>query len=216
PFADEDIAGRGLLQPGDEAQRRGLPAARRPDQDGKLLVGNLQGELVHRGDGAELLGHTRQLHPRHLKPSSYYSGIMGKNSRSIRLIPLSPIPYSRGYPLASRFLSSSITATGVGSTSRSTARYQLTKSPINTADSSRASFPVPAACTSSSPPARDNARSLVIAARSASRGCSTASRRMMTCSNRASASSRPQPTVSLWFSSGKVFQTANVLAFSLN
>src|SRR5881397_2480959 len=65
-------------------------------------------------------------------------------------------------------------------------------------------------------PARDNARSLVMAARSASRGGSTASRRMITCSNRARASSRPQPTVSLWFNSGKVFQTANVLAFSLN
>src|SRR5207247_2442264 len=90
-------------QPGDEAQRRGLPAARRPDQDGKLLVGNLQGELVHRGDGAELLGHTRQLHPRHLKPSSYYSGIMGKNSRSIRLIlyPLSLTPAVIPWPAAS-------------------------------------------------------------------------------------------------------------------
>src|SRR2546425_3615536 len=212
-FANEDIAGCRLLEPGDEAQRRRLAATRWTDQHGKLLVRNLQRDLIHRGHGAEFLSHTRQLHPRHLNPSSTYSG---KNFPSIRRIPLSRISLSRRYPLASRFLSSSITRTGVGFTPRSRARYQLTKSPIRMADSSRASFPVPIARASSIPPARENARSLVIAARNASRGGSTASRRMITCSIRARASSKPQPTVSLWFSSGNVFQTANVLAFSLN
>ena len=47
PAADADGPGGDLLQAGDGAQGGGLAAARRPDQDHELTVGDLQAEAVH-------------------------------------------------------------------------------------------------------------------------------------------------------------------------
>jgi len=51
---ERDLAARGLFQPGDEAQQRGLAAARRPDQPHQLAGVHLQPEAVE--DGAHCAG----------------------------------------------------------------------------------------------------------------------------------------------------------------
>ena len=45
--ADAHLPGRDVLEAGDHPQRRGLAAARRPDEDDELAVGDLEVELVH-------------------------------------------------------------------------------------------------------------------------------------------------------------------------
>ena len=54
--ADGDRAVTELLEPGHEAQRRRLAAARGAEQDEELAVGDRQGEVVDRGGLAEALG----------------------------------------------------------------------------------------------------------------------------------------------------------------
>ena len=53
--ADQDPAGRRLLEPGDEAQQRRLPAARRPQDDEELAVAHLQVEALEGCDRAVAL-----------------------------------------------------------------------------------------------------------------------------------------------------------------
>jgi hypothetical protein len=42
-----------LLQPGDAAQQRGLAAARRAEQAHQLTGGDVEGDVIQRGEGAE-------------------------------------------------------------------------------------------------------------------------------------------------------------------
>ena len=56
--ADVQLTIADLLQTGDHAQGGGLAAAGGPDQDDKLLVGNLQVELLH---GHDALGRDLQV-----------------------------------------------------------------------------------------------------------------------------------------------------------
>ena len=51
-IADGDGAAGDVLQAGDHAQRRGLAAARRPDQHDELVVGDMQVEVLHGDDAA--------------------------------------------------------------------------------------------------------------------------------------------------------------------
>jgi hypothetical protein len=56
--ADPQLAVGDVLQPGDHVERGGLPAARRPDQDHELAVGDIQADLVDRQRPVrESLGH---------------------------------------------------------------------------------------------------------------------------------------------------------------
>ena len=49
---DPDVAGRDLLEAGDHPQRRGLAAARRPDEDHELPVADVEVHVLHGMDGA--------------------------------------------------------------------------------------------------------------------------------------------------------------------
>ena len=66
PVADEDVPGGDLLQARHHAQGGGLAAARGAHQDQELLVLDLDGQVVHRGDVAELLGHMVERYVGHL------------------------------------------------------------------------------------------------------------------------------------------------------
>ena len=55
PLADMDVAGGRRLQPGDDPQQGGLAAARRPEDDEKLAVGDLDRDLLQDLDAAEAL-----------------------------------------------------------------------------------------------------------------------------------------------------------------
>src|ERR1017187_41595 len=59
---EQDLARSGQLEAGDQAQRRGLAAARRPEQGEKLAAGNLQVNLVD-SYFREALGQRDQLNP---------------------------------------------------------------------------------------------------------------------------------------------------------
>ena len=53
-LADQDVALRNLLEPGDHPEQRRFPAARRPDQDDELAVGDIDVHAVddlHRAEG---------------------------------------------------------------------------------------------------------------------------------------------------------------------
>jgi hypothetical protein len=54
--ADPDATARRLLEPGDHAQERRLAAARRPDEDEELAVGDLERDVFDRDHITELLG----------------------------------------------------------------------------------------------------------------------------------------------------------------
>ena len=54
-LADEDLAVGDVLEPGDHPQQRRLAAARRADEDEELAVGDLERDVVDRGDAAEVL-----------------------------------------------------------------------------------------------------------------------------------------------------------------
>src|SRR6185369_6193859 len=63
--ADTDSAVVGLGEAGDEAQGRGLAAARRPEQDEELAFGGFERHSVDRGDLAVALGHAVEGDSRH-------------------------------------------------------------------------------------------------------------------------------------------------------
>ena len=50
-----DAAGAVRLEPGDDAQQRGLAAARRPEEADELALGDLQIDVAQRGEAAEIL-----------------------------------------------------------------------------------------------------------------------------------------------------------------
>ena len=54
-LADEDIAARARLEPGDDREQRGLAAARGPEQDQEAAVLELDVDVVEHLDGAEAL-----------------------------------------------------------------------------------------------------------------------------------------------------------------
>ena len=58
---DADLAGVGLLQPGDHPQQRRLPAAAGAQQRGQRAVGHRQRHLVERRELPEALGHALHL-----------------------------------------------------------------------------------------------------------------------------------------------------------
>ena len=60
--ADPDLAARGLDQVGDDAQERGLAAARRAQQGGEGPAGDLEAHLVQRPHRAEGLGQPLDAH----------------------------------------------------------------------------------------------------------------------------------------------------------
>jgi hypothetical protein len=79
--ADEDPAGGRLLEPCDESQRRGLPAARRAEQCEERAGGDGEIERVDRGESGVLLADPDQLEVgaalgegsgRHQMPSSTF------------------------------------------------------------------------------------------------------------------------------------------------
>ena len=59
--ADLDATRRGLVEPGQDAQRRGLAAARRAEQGDELARREVEGEAVERLDGAVDAGEVGQL-----------------------------------------------------------------------------------------------------------------------------------------------------------
>jgi hypothetical protein len=54
-LADQDLAARDFLQPGDHAQQRGLAAARRADQHGEGAVGDVDVDAMQDRHLAEML-----------------------------------------------------------------------------------------------------------------------------------------------------------------
>ena len=65
PAVDADLAAVRLLEPGDQAQRRGLAAARRPDEHDELAVLDRAAQIAHRDERAVGLDQIDQLDPRH-------------------------------------------------------------------------------------------------------------------------------------------------------
>ena len=63
PVADPDRALGRILEPGDHAQRGGLPAARRAEQHEELAVVDLEREVVDGDDVAEALRHVLEHAP---------------------------------------------------------------------------------------------------------------------------------------------------------
>ena len=55
-----DAAGGLHLEPGDDAQQRGLAAARRPEKADELALGDVEVDVRQRGEGAELLADAGQ------------------------------------------------------------------------------------------------------------------------------------------------------------
>ena len=68
--ADGDRAGVGLLEPGDQPQRRGLAGAGRPEQHDELAVGDVEVEAVDRLMVAEALGDAFEDDVSHARPPS--------------------------------------------------------------------------------------------------------------------------------------------------
>ena len=64
-ITDEHLSRGGILETGDRAQKRGLPAPRRSEQDHELAVGDIERDLVHRLDVSEVFGHTDQSNGSH-------------------------------------------------------------------------------------------------------------------------------------------------------
>jgi hypothetical protein len=58
--ADAHRAVGGLVEPGDHAQRGGLPAAGRAEEHEELAIGHVEREVVDGDDVAEALGHGRE------------------------------------------------------------------------------------------------------------------------------------------------------------
>ena len=56
-LADRDLAAGDAFEPGDHAQKRGLAAAGRTDQDDELAIGDVDRNAVQDGHGAEGLPH---------------------------------------------------------------------------------------------------------------------------------------------------------------
>ena len=56
PAPDHDVSGTLRLETGDDAQKCGLPAARRPEQSHEFAVPDGERNLVERPKAAELLG----------------------------------------------------------------------------------------------------------------------------------------------------------------
>ena len=63
---DADLARGRILEAGDHAQRRGLAAAGRPDEDDELAVLDGEAQVPDRDDGAEGLVQIAQLDARHI------------------------------------------------------------------------------------------------------------------------------------------------------
>ena len=77
-LADPDLALGDLLEPGDHPQRRRLAAARGPDEDHELAVGDLEIELV---DGARAVAvDLADALERHSAPSLSRSSIVGSEA----------------------------------------------------------------------------------------------------------------------------------------
>ena len=53
PVPEDDRAGRRPVDPRDHEQRRGFPAARRPEKGDELARPHLEVEILHGRDGAE-------------------------------------------------------------------------------------------------------------------------------------------------------------------
>ena len=68
PVPDADLARRQGLEPGEQSERGGLPRPRRADEHHELAVRDLQREVAHRGDIAELLGDVVEHDPGHGQP----------------------------------------------------------------------------------------------------------------------------------------------------
>ena len=69
PVADHDFAGGGILEAGDHAEDRALPAARRPEQHQKLAVLDLEGDVADGLDLAEALDQVLDQDVSHGAPS---------------------------------------------------------------------------------------------------------------------------------------------------
>jgi hypothetical protein len=67
---DEDVAGSGLLEPGDHAQRGALSTTGRSHQDDEFIVGNGEADVAHRIDVVEALHNIAQRHVSHLSPNA--------------------------------------------------------------------------------------------------------------------------------------------------
>ena len=80
--ADADGAGVGLLEPGDHAQRRGLAAARRPQQSHHFAVLHVQVDAIDGGDGAETLDDSGNSYVRHGLPAVALGAFIGRQRRA--------------------------------------------------------------------------------------------------------------------------------------
>ena len=63
--ADFDVSAVCLLEAGEEAQKGGLAAARRPDDDGKLAIGDAERHRFQDLFGSEGLAHVMEAYIRH-------------------------------------------------------------------------------------------------------------------------------------------------------
>jgi hypothetical protein len=73
PFADLDLALGDLLEPGDHAQRRRLPAAGRTDEDGELPVLDLHVDVPHGREVSETLRDIRECDLSHSSSLTVFS-----------------------------------------------------------------------------------------------------------------------------------------------
>ena len=65
PAVDQDVAGGGVLEPGDDPQQRGLAAAGRADEDAELAVGDLEVDALDHVDRTEGLGDSCEVERAH-------------------------------------------------------------------------------------------------------------------------------------------------------
>src|SRR5262249_996934 len=77
--ADPNLAGRGFLQPGNNAKKRGLAAPRGTEQHHELAVARLQADAGDADDLADFFSHAYPENPSQLAPP----GTGGKNVKRL-------------------------------------------------------------------------------------------------------------------------------------
>jgi len=78
--ANQDVAAADLLQAGDHAERRGLAAAGRADQDDEFLVGDFEIDAAHGLDFIVALDHLAQRHLGHRVLRSLFDLVAGRRT----------------------------------------------------------------------------------------------------------------------------------------
>ncbi len=79
---DDDLAGVGALEAGDDAQQGRLARAARPQQGGETALGDLEVDVLERLEVAEALGHAVGLDPHAISLSLLPRTVMTSSTSS--------------------------------------------------------------------------------------------------------------------------------------